>query len=140
MLSSSVLGSLIDANLAGVGATGYNRTIFSNAVAKGIVESIVGKSFQTQDEGQTPGSGTGAGVGIMALSASSMQSTAIAAMPTTGYNAQKLMQAIMEAVVTHLSSAATLTSTDSPVYSGTGMIVVGTIAVIESEMKNNITK
>ena len=137
-LSASTLGSLIDANLSGFGATGYNRTIFSNAVAAGIVMSIVGKSFATTDVGTVPGTGVGSGTGIVGLSSPNMVSVAIAAMPSTGVNANPLMQAIMNAVVSHLAASATLTSTHTPVFAGTGTIVVGSIPVIIAEMSGNI--
>lgn len=138
MLSASVLGGLIDANLASAGAVGSKRTIFSNAVAAGIVMSIVGKSFTTTDVGLTPSAGTGTGTGITGLSASTMKSLALAVMVSQGSKADPLMNAIMMAVVQHLSSAADLSSIDSPVYLGTGTIDVGSIAVVVSEMSSNI--
>lgn len=137
-LSPSTLASLIQANLAGVGAKGSNLSVFCTAVAAGIVLSIVGKAFATADVGLMPGIGVGAGVGITGLDPSAMQSTALATMHSHGSNAEKLMEAIMTAVVTHLSSAATLTSNHSPIFQGAGTIVVGSIAVVASEMGNNI--
>lgn len=138
MLSASVLGGLIDANLASAGAVGSKRTIFSNKVAAGIVMSIVGKSFTTSDTGLTPGAGTGTGTGITGLSSSSMKSIALSTMVSQGDKADPLMNAIMMAVVQHLSAAADLSSNDSPVYLGTGTIDVGSIAVVISEMSGNI--
>jgi hypothetical protein len=137
-LSDSILGSLIDTNLSAFGANGSNRTLFCNKVAKGIVMSIVGKSFSTNDVGTTPGSGTGTGTGITGLVSSLMVSSAIAVLPSTGVNANKLFTAIMNAVVSHLASAAELNSTHSPVYTGTGTIVIGSITVSIPEMANNI--
>jgi len=137
-LSDSVLGGLIDGNLSGAGAVGVNRTVFSNKVAKGIVMSTVGKSFTTADVGLTPGAGVGTGTGITGLDSMAMTSAALAVMTSEGDNAQPLMVAIMDAVKTHFSAAADLSSIDSPVYLGTGLIVVGSIGVVISEMKGNI--
>ncbi len=137
-LSAGALGSLIDSNLAGFGATGANRTIFSNKVAAGIVMSVVGKTFATSDTGTIPGTGVGSGTGISGLSSSSMSSLAVATLISTGVNAHKLMDAIMNATVSHLGSAATLTSSHTPVYLGTGTIVVGSIPVLIPEMAGNI--
>ncbi len=136
-LSAGTLGSLIDANLAGFGASGSNRTIFANKVAAGIVMSIVGKPFATSDTGLVPGVGAGSGTGITGLSSSAMSSVAVATLISTGANAQKLMDAIMNATVSHLGSA-TLTSTHSPVFLGTGTVTVGSIVVVIPEMASNI--
>jgi hypothetical protein len=137
-LSASALGSLIDSNLTGFGANGSNKTIFSNAVAAGIVMSIAGKAFATIDIGTIPGSGIGSGTGLTGMSSSNMASIALGVMPSTGLNAPNLMQAIMNAVVAHLGSSATLTSTHTPVFAGSGTIVVGSIPVTISEMASNI--
>lgn len=137
-LSAAALGALIDSNLQGFGANGSNKTSFSNAVAKGIVNSIVGASFATVDTGLTPGTGAGTGTGILGLSASSMKSIALGLMSSQGENAGKLMEAIMNAVVSHLSAAATLTSTHSPVYLGSGTVTVGSILVVPATMGANI--
>ena len=138
MLSDSVLGALIDSNLAGFGAIGSNRTIFSNAVAAGIVMSIAGKSFTTTDTGSVSGTGAGSGTGIVGLTSSNMVSTALGVMISQGVNASNLMTAIMNAVVSHLSSSATLTSTHTPVFSGSGTVDIGSIPVVITEMKSNI--
>jgi hypothetical protein len=137
-LSASVLGSLIDSNLASAGAHGINRTKFCDAVAKGIVESIVGQSFVTADVGVVTGAGTGIGTGVTSLDSSAMTTTALATMSRQGINAFKLMNAIMTAVVSHLSSAASLSSIDAPVFTGTGTIVIGSWSITESLMESNI--
>jgi hypothetical protein len=137
-LSATILGNLIDSNLSGFGAIGSNRLIFSNAVAAGIILTLVGKSFTTSDSGSTSGSGTGAGIGLTGMNSSIMTSLAIATLPTTGVNASPLMQSIMNAVVSHLGSNATLTSSHSPVYSGSGTIIIGSIPITITEMSGNI--
>jgi hypothetical protein len=137
-LSASTLASLIQANLAAQGAVGSNLSKFCNAIGKGVVESIVGKAFTTADVGLIPGIGVGTGTGIQGLSSAIMKSTALSLMSSRGVNADKMMQAIMDAVVTHLSSAATLSSTHAPVFSGSGTVVPGSIAVVAAQMSSNI--
>lgn len=136
-LSAATLGSLIDTNLQGEGANGSNRTVFANAVAAGIVMSIVGKAFATADVGLVPGIGVGSGTGVIGLSAPTMTTTAVNALPSTGVNAEPMMRAIMMATVTHLADA-TLTSSHTPVFLGSGTIVIGSIPVMISEMSSNI--
>jgi len=137
-LSSSTLANLIDSNLQNLGANGSNRTAFCQAVAKGIIDSIVGKQFTTVDTGQVSGIGTGIGLGIQNLDSNNMTTSSLSFMPSTGVNAEPLFQAINEAVVSHLATQATLTTTHNPVFSGTGLVVVGSITVTASEMSNNI--
>lgn len=136
-LSANILATLIQANLAASGANGKNLEKFCTGVATGIVMSIVGKTFTTMDIGTVPGVGTGTGIGLIGLSSSTMKNTALNLMSRQGSNASKLMQAIMDAVISHLSLA-TLSSIDTPVYLGTGTIVVGSITVIANEMNDNI--
>lgn len=136
-LSGSVLGGLIKSNLQGSGASGSNLTIFSNALGNGIVNAITGKSFTTNDVG-TGSLGTGTGTGVTGLSSSTMASLALAAMTSQGSNASAMMNAIMMAVVSHLSSAASLSSVDPAVGTGTGTIVVGSIAVTIPNMTSTI--
>ena len=136
-LSPSALGALIDSNLASEGANGSNRTVFSDAVARGILMSIIGATFVTTDVGLTVGVGVGTGTGITGLAESDMVSIALSQMSSQGSNARPLMEAIMSAVMGELLNA-TLTTADAPVFLGTGTINTGTIAVIESVMAQNI--
>jgi hypothetical protein len=130
-LDAQVLGGLIDQNLQAMGAIGSNRIIFSNAIALGVVQHISGKPFVTVDVGVIPalGNGNGIGTGIMSLDPATMTQIAISVMISTGYNAFKLMSAIMNAVVQHLSTSATLTTVNVPVFLGTGTVTVGSIGV-----------
>jgi hypothetical protein len=120
------------------GAKGNNLQKFCTAVATGIIEAITGQTFTTIDVGTITGAGTGTGIGIIGLSASSMEEIALASMSSTGKNAAPMMQAIMTAVVAYLGSAATLSTVDSPVFIGTGTIVVGSISVSASVMGSDI--
>lgn len=135
-LSSITLGSLIDTNLINKRAVGSNRTIFSNAIAKGIVNSIVGSTFTTSDTGTGTG-GTGTGTGITGLNSTVMINNALSTMISTGTNAQPMMDAIMNAVITHLGSA-TLTTVNPAVGNGTGTVNIGTFSTNILNMKTNI--
>lgn len=137
-LSPSALSSLMYANFQGFGAKGSNLQKFCDAISAGVVMSIVGKSFVTSDVGLVLGVGVGTGTGITGLSSSDMKSIALGLMPTTGKNAANMMQAIMDATVSHLGSAAALATTDAPVFLGSGTVTVGTIAVVASAMSSNI--
>jgi hypothetical protein len=137
-LSASTLSSIMYSNFQAVGAKGSNLQKFCMAISSGVVMSIVGKSFVTVDAGTITGVGTGTGTGILGLSSSSMKSKALGDMSSQGVNADKMMQAIMDAVVSHLMSSATLTTANAPVFAGTGVVTVGTIAVVGSEMGSNI--
>lgn len=137
-LSPSALAGAIQSNLQAAGANGSNLQIFCNAIAAGIVMSIVGKPFATTDTGSVPGIGAGTGTGISGLSSSAMKSVALATMISQGSNASKMMQAIMDGVVSHLSSSAKLVSTHTPVFLGSGAVNVGSILVIAPEMSANI--
>lgn len=136
-LSASILASLIQSNLQAQGANGSNLSKFCTAVATGIVLSIVGKAFTTTDVGTVPGIGDGTGMGVMGLSSSTMSGTALGLMSSQGVNASKLMDSIMSAVVMHLGQA-DLISTNSPVFLGSGTVIVGSIAVMAPEMVGNI--
>ena len=136
-LSAGALGNLIFSNMQAFGANGSNLHKFTTAVGTGIVTSIVGKSFVTADAGLVEGFGAGSGTGLTGPQPSAMESIALSLMPTKGKNAEKLMNAIMAATVTHLGSAS-LVSTDAPVFLGAGTIIPGSITVVESEMANNI--
>lgn len=137
-LSATVLANLIKTNLLANDANGENLTKFCNAVGLGIVQSISGKAFTTSDFGTVPGFAMGTGTGITGLTSSLMQSAAIAAMSSTGVNAAKLMQSIMDATVQHLSTAAALNSVHTFVWDGTGTIDIGSIAVTIPNMASNI--
>ena len=137
-LSATTLAGLINSNLSAAGAVGSKLTVFCDAVAAGIVQSIVGKSFTTSDYGTVPGAATGVGTGITGLSSSAMKSAALGYMSSTGSKASPLMQSIMDATVQHLSTAASLNSIHGFVWDGSGTIVIGSIGVSISNMGNNI--
>lgn len=132
-LSGPTLSGLIQANLTGKGFTGVQLTAFSNALGNGIVNATTGiLMFTTADVGTIPGSGSGSGTGVLGLNQVNIASLAF----TTGQGFwapdqnngpgikwQDLCDAVAAAVVTHFSAEATLTSTHSPVFAGTGLVV-----------------
>ncbi len=136
-LSPTVLADLIEKNLSVYGNGGVNRKKFCLGVAKGVVMTIVGKPFVTQDIGTIPGPGVGNGTGIKALMYDNMTSKAMAIMPSKGVNAKKLYDAINMAVVDHLKQSATLKSTHAPVALGVGTLM-HISSILIPEMAKNI--
>lgn len=132
-LSGSGLSSEIKTALQGIGWSGTQLTVFSDAIGQGIVLATSGVlSFNTSDSGTIPGDGIGAGVGIIGMSDSSMSSV----MYSTGQGFwssfqnngpgvewQNFCDVVSEAIVLHFTTNATLTSTHNPVFAGTGTVV-----------------
>lgn len=119
-------------------ARGYNGKSlqdFADAVGNGSVASVVGKSFSTVDVGIISGSGIGTGTGITGLDAASVSSAifnqAVAAFGRAGDELQEICDDIADSLVAQMALV-TLSSTHSPVYTGTGTVAVGSIGVIGS--------
>jgi hypothetical protein len=136
-LSADALADMIQANLKKHGDGGANQKKFCQALATGIVMTIVGKPFITQDVGTVAGPGVGNGTGIKTLMYDDMTQLALAMMPTKGENARKCFDAINMAVVDHLKSSATLKSTHAPVAIGVGTIM-HIASILAPEMAKNI--
>lgn len=132
-LSGSALSGLIQAQLAGKGFTGVQLTPFANALGNGIVNGTTGLlMFTTADVGTIPGTGSGSGTGVIGLNMANIANLAFATGQGfwaadqnngPGIKWQDLCDAVATAVVAHFSSAATLTSTHAPVFSGVGTVV-----------------
>lgn len=132
-LSGSALSGLIQVQLAGKGFTGVQLTPFANALGNGIVTATTGVlMFTTADTGTIPGTGSGSGTGVIGLNMANISALAFttgqgfwAANQNNGPGVkwQDLCDAVAAAVVAHFSSAATLTSTHAPVFSGVGTVV-----------------
>jgi hypothetical protein len=137
-LVPSDLASLMQTELASLGAKGSNLPNFCLGVSTGIIMSIIGKTFTTSDVGTIIGVGAGIGTGIQGLLPASMKSVALSEMPTMGSNADPLMTGVMTATATYLAANATLITVDIPVFAGTGTVNIGSILVIPTEMGNNI--
>jgi len=137
-LLPSGLALLIQSNLEKQGAKGSNLQKFCFSVASGIINSVISSTFTTVDIGTIAGIGTGIGTGITGLVDSVMVNDALAIMTSRGPKAVDLMTAIMDAVISYLGSNAVLTTTNAPVYIGTGTILVGSITVVASVMAQDI--
>lgn len=132
-LSGPGLSSELQAALSGIGWNGTKLTEFCDAIGNGIVLYTAGTlTFTTSDVGTVPGSGTGSGTGITGMSDASMSSV----MFTTGQGFwsslqnngpgvewSKFCDAVSQTVVAHFAANATLTSTHSPVFAGSGTVV-----------------
>lgn len=131
-LSGPALSGLIQAQLASKGFTGVQLTPFSNALGNGIVTATTGiLMFTTADTGTIPGTGSGSGTGVLGLNMMNISSLAFSTgqgfwSPQQnngpGIKWQDLCDAVATAVVTHFTADATLTSTHSPVFAGTGLV------------------
>lgn len=119
--------------LTALGYTGKDLDKFSMAYGNGSADYVTGKSFMTDDVGEVSGSGTGMGVGITGLSSGTITTNiyglSVGYFGQAGKDLFDICNAMGETCVEQMALAM-LSSTDSPVYEGTGTIVVGSIAVV----------
>jgi hypothetical protein len=139
-LSGSRFSNSLYATLMGMGFVGSRLHEFTDAVGIGSDNHVSGKAFETNDNGEVSGSGMGMGTGLTGI-VSTTVGTAIFALATgSGFVGAKLFDTC-EAIGTDLvieMGFASLASTDSPVYEGTGLIIPGSIAVTESGWNSEI--
>ena len=132
------MANSIKSLLISSGFVGERLDDFCLMIGQGSVASLVGLSFQTIDTGLTPGAGVGTGTGILGVLEPIVFANIMSNM--SSYSGEKLsivVNAISHGLVTELSNA-TLTSTHTPVHTGTGIIVLGSIMPIGSVWGNNI--
>ncbi len=114
------------------GFNGSSVPEFSSAVGAGSVSALVGAPFTTQDTGTVPGAGTGTGAGITGVVEATVSNAIFAALLSafgqSGSKTQDLCDAVAEALVEQIGLA-TLTTTNAPVFAGTGVVVIGSIGV-----------
>ena len=131
----SAWSSQLYGTLSGMSMNGSRLHDFTDAVGNGSQSHVVGKSFDTIDTGLTIGSGSGTGIGITAippsLVASQIYSTAVAAFGQAGSRLNDICQAIASTLVSQMALA-TLTSTHTPVFLGSGIVTPGSIPVVGS--------
>jgi hypothetical protein len=138
-LVPSAFAQIIQTQLMAVGAQGSNMLPFCTAVATGIINSVKGKSFQTLDVGTVPGIGKGTGTGILGLMPNDMAQIGLAMAPSmAGSNAMPMMLAVMNATQEYFAAAASLSSTDTPVFLGSGTMITGTLMVDMDDMTSNL--
>jgi len=135
MISGSNWSSTLQASLAGKGFVGSRLSDFTDAVGNGGFIHVTGKPFATTDTGTIPGNGVGVGAGVTGLIGATI-STLIFALATGffGQSGSKLLDvtdSVGDAAVTELALAQ-LNSTHTPVFSGAGIVDVGSIAVVPS--------
>lgn len=117
--------------LAAKGFVGAQLHKFTGAVGQGSATHSTGKAFATTDVGTIPGNGIGSGTGIT-VSGATATTNIFALASAAGFHGSRLYdvcdacgQAFQEEY-----AQASLASVDSPVFLGTGTIVVGSIAVV----------
>lgn len=116
-----------------VGTIGSSTPDLTDAVGQGgIDDSLIGGTFATVDVGTVPGAGVGIGTGLTNVTDSGVSSLIFtelaAAFGGGGSNLPDLCDAAGGAFAAEVALA-TLSSTHSPVFSGTGTIVGGVIPV-----------
>jgi len=143
MISGPNWSATLQGLLAGKGFVGTRLSDFTDAVGNGGQTHVVGKAFTTTDAGLVPGAGPspGVGVGVTGISGPAI-STLIFALATGffGQSGSKLMDttdAIGDACVAELALA-DLNSTHAPVFSGSGVVDVGSIGVIPAGWGSDI--
>lgn len=122
---------LVSAQMATQGMVGPNVPDFATAVGSGSASHVVGASFGTSDIGVVAGTGVGIGVGIVVAGpaiASAIYGYA-SGYGWSGPNLMNLCTAVGNACSIALLSAL-LSSTHSPIFSGTGTVISVSIGVI----------
>ena len=140
-IAGSSFSTRLQANMAAKGFLGSHVVDFCDAIGNGTVSAVTGAPFATVDTGSVPGVGTGAGVGltgmIAATIATQIQSLAVAA-GMAGSAVPDICDCIANALVDEMG-VATLTSTHTPVFAGTGVVTVGSVIVAGSALSSSIT-
>jgi hypothetical protein len=118
--------------LTGNGFIGTSLPTLGLAVGVGSCDEVVGKTFATSDVGTVPGVGVGVGVGITGVVAAGVKTACIAEGATRGListpQSIDTYAAYGQALVAELALAS-LSSTHTPVFAGTGTVVPGSIPV-----------
>lgn len=132
MISGGTWSAKVSSEMASAGMIGPDVGLFSNAVGIGSASHVAGKAFTTTDTGTTPGIGTGVGTGITGLVGTAIGSAIFGAASAlfggSGPDLLKICNAIGAACVQELALA-TLSSNHNPVYVGSGIVDIGSIAV-----------
>lgn len=133
MLIDTAWSAELVASFAALGFVGSALMDFTDAVAGGSVDHVVGQPFATTDAGSVSGGGVGAGVGIVGISdslvSSSIFADSVASFGQAGSRLQDMCDAIGSALVSQMGLA-TLSSTHAPVFAGSGMVTPGSIPVV----------
>jgi len=140
-LSGSSWSSSLYSKLTAKGMCGSELNNFCDIVGNGSTEHVIGKSFETMDTGTVPGNGIGIGTGIIGLIESDiknqMYQECVGSFGQAGTSLLDFCEAVAASCVDQMALA-TLNSTHNKVFLGTGLIVVGSIAVIPSGWGDSI--
>lgn len=132
MITGTAWDNDLYARFVSIGFKGSYLHKFTGVIGNGSAAEVVGKTFTTTDVGTVPGAGTGAGVGIVGISAATISNTiyslAVSYFGQAGARLKDTCDQIADSCVAQMALA-TLSSTHTPVYLGTGTIVVGSITV-----------
>lgn len=127
--------------LSALGMVGSKLMDFTDAVGKGSANHVIGKPFATVDTGLTIGPGVGSGVGLMGFVAPAIATSifglAVVAFGGSGTKLQDVCDAIGQSCVAQMALA-TLSSTHTPVFLGSGIVTPGSVAVVPAAWGSSI--
>lgn len=127
--------------LSGIGFIGTRLMDFTDAVGNGAESHVVGKPFTTTDTGQVPGIGVGTGTGVVGMNSAAMSagifSQAVGFFGQSGSRLMDLCDQIAAANLTEMAKAL-LSSNHTPVFSGAGVVDVGSVGVVGPDWGNAI--
>lgn len=115
-----------------LGLLGDNFPDYCDAVGNGAVDSVVGAAFTTTDVGSTPNPGVGSGTGLLNIVAATISAALVAGMAAAFGSAGIDLPSLCLATATGFADEtllATLSSTHTPVYVGSGIVDIGSIMV-----------
>lgn len=131
-LSGAAWSSTLQASLASKGFTGNRLQDFTDAIGFGTVDYLIGKQFTTNDSGLVPGSGVGVGVGLTGFVVGNLSSLifskSVSYFGSQGNRLQDICDSLEETFISELANTQ-LDSTHSPVFSGIGNIIIGSLTV-----------
>lgn len=130
-----LLGSAISSQIISIsGFTGKSLKTMTDAIGNGFTNHLKAGIVATQDTGTVPGIGVGIGT-IIGLTPTAFENQIRNSLPFDGEGFPSLAKAIAQATVSHILSAALVTTNNVPVFVGTG---VGTISGLNSSLLSNM--
>lgn len=139
-LSPQSMSSTMQGQFSGVGFTGPRIRDFCDIISTGTVNSIVGKPFMTVDVGALPGAGMGTGVGLLGVLGTATSGLLFSQFGGFGFAGPMLKQ-LCDVLGTSLELEllkATLSSTHTPVFVGSGTVIPGSIPIVGAEIASMI--
>jgi hypothetical protein len=140
MLGAHMTGTIIG-TMTAAGLIGTSVPSFAMAIGDGSITPIIGAAFTTTDIGTVPGAGVGTGLGLTgpvdSLISQAIFAGLVSKFGSAGDSLLDITDSVAGAFVAELALA-TLTSTHTPVFAGSGTIVVGSISVPASAIADMI--